>query len=347
MADRRQAIAFSSARARRGGFTLVELLVVIAIIGILMALLLPAVQSAAEAGRRASCLNNLHQLGIAVQAYEATFTVLPASGIVQSRTDRWYDARSGRMFSWLVLILPQVEQQQLWQQFDFQKSVLDQAGDPQATPLPVTLCPSDGARRRFFQSSSLTKGKRFAKGNYAAFVSPFHVDLQLLCPGALIATGQPIADIRDGTSNTLLLGEVRTRAHEEDARGAWALPWTGASQLAFDMHSLLPAGQFEGSPWSLGVTQPPNCQGPNTDMLYACPDMNEAQLDQMPCGIWQPSGMWSFQSAAPRSTHPGGVNVVFVDGHTGFLPNAVDEMAMAYLISIHDGHPVSVDQHVE
>ena len=330
---------------RHRGFTLVELLVVIAIIGILIALLLPAVQAAREAARRMQCRNNLKQLGLAVHNYHDSFKVLPASGIVRPSSTAYYP-RSGQMFSWIVLILPQLEQGNLHDRFDFGVSVLNQGLDPQAQHIDTLLCPSDSASDRFFVHATFTAGKRFAKGNYAAFVSPFHVESQNRFPGALVANcPQNFASITDGTSNTVMITEVRTRKHPEDQRGAWALPWTGSTQVSFDMH--VPRGWswggtgYDPSSASLGWTQRPNSQLSFGDRLYACPDPAGAQLTKMPCSEVDPAAAW--YSASPRSRHPGGVNAVYADGHVGFLPDNVDEFTMAYLVSIHDGKVVEAD----
>jgi prepilin-type processing-associated H-X9-DG protein len=183
-------------------------------------------------------------------------------------------------------------------------------------------------------------------------VSPYHVEYQNRFPGALVGfPGKGLAKIVDGTSNTLMLSELRTRAHLQDQRGAWALPWNACTQLAFDMHDMqspvnLAGGAFTPNPASLGVTQQPNEQGPNVDMLYRCPDPASAQLEKMPCNVWVEGTPQEYLSSAPRSRHPGGVNVVFVDGHLGFLPNTVDEMAMTYLIYIRDHVTVSPSDHV-
>jgi len=341
---------------RRSGFTLVELLVVIAIIGVLIGMMLPAVQTVRETSRRASCLSRISQLGKAVLAYETNMGSLPASGMVDRTPVNLYqtsggseweiDMRSGKMFSWIVLILPQLGHEPLYNDFDQSKSVLDQSPevDPQAREIPELLCPSDWAHGQYFVHPELTAGRRFAKGNYAAFVSPFHTDMQDKYPGALGKPKKKLSEITDGLSHTLLLSEVRARAHEEDQRGAWALPWSGASALAFDMHHVPWLPNTTYTPWklSLGWTQTPNHTKRIMDMLYSCPDMAGAQMDGMPCGVWAPSGIWHFLSAAPRSRHPRGVNAFFLDGHGGFLPNDIDEYVMAYLVSANDAQVVDV-----
>jgi prepilin-type N-terminal cleavage/methylation domain-containing protein/prepilin-type processing-associated H-X9-DG protein len=342
----------------RRGFTLVELLVVIAIIGVLMALLLPAVQSVRESGRQVSCKNNIRQLAMGIQAYAATNEYLPRSGHYGPPIQDMYegpdytDLRSGPMLSWIVSILPQIEQQQLFDRFDFSKSALDQARNPQDRLEPqefqpaLLLCPSGSARGQFYSHADFTRGKRFAKANYAAFVSPYHTSMQIEYPGALSAKDQRPDDIKDGQTNTLMLSEVRVRAWETDQRGAWVLPWTGSSLLAFDVHahwiSDVPDSNFTASPFSIGCTQRPNNRGMNVDMLYHCPDSEfaDAQMEDMPCGQWADHGSWHFLSAAPRSRHTGGVMVAFADGRAQFLVDDVDEIVMAYMISINDRHSI-------
>jgi len=325
----------------RWAFTLVELLVVIAIIGVLVALLLPAVQSAREAGRRIQCQNHLKQLALAISNYADSLQNYPASGIVNASLPS-YDSKTGSMLSWTTLILPYFEQKNLHDQFNFNVSVFAQAStNPQAVQPPGLLCPSDTARNRFFENAALTGGKRLGKGNYAAFVSPFHIENQNQYPAALTShRPRRAADMAaDGTSSTLLLSEVLTRRQPQDQRGAWAVAWCGASQLAFDMHSSTTAG-FAPLAASLGQTQVPNCQGPNLDMVYDCADAAEAQLRRIPCSTWASTGSFNYLSAAPRSLHTGGVNVAYVDGHISFITNNIDETLMAYLVSIEDGQAV-------
>lgn len=346
-------------RSRVAGFTLVELLVVIAIIGVLISLLLPALQVAREAARKASCQNNLKQLTLAVINYEQTYKVFPPSGIVNHpvrTTDTTaakngyvpFESRSGNMYSWIVLVLPYFEQQALHKQFDFNKTVMQQEPrEPQTTFVPSIACPSDSASGRLFADTILTRGKVFAKGNYAAFCSPFHVEEQNFFPGALVGhIPQSRKRFRDGFSVTLMLSEVRTRDNAKDQRGVWALPWTGASLLAYDAHhrptnnqawrDFQPAGTYIVDSETVGSsTQPPNNDGPNFDMIYDCSDSAGAVFSGMPCRKYG-FGSNQYLSAAPRSLHPGGVFVSYCDGRVSFLNDNIDETQMAYMICIND-----------
>jgi prepilin-type processing-associated H-X9-DG protein len=196
---------------------------------------------------------------------------------------------------------------------------------------------------------------QFGKTNYAAFASPFHID-SWFYSGAISLYGQRMGQVTSGTASTLVFSEVRTRNHPADERGAWALPWSGATLLSMDMHPACPVkfGNCEPyecqygkslrndpnrallppyAPWrgSIGFSQPPN--GPLPDILYECPAPAEAQLERMPCDAFAAAG---YMSAAPRSNHIGGVNGSYLDGHVEFLTDDIDEMVMALLIATND-----------
>lgn len=331
-------------QGRRFGFTLIELLVVIAIIAILIALLLPAVQQAREAARRSQCKNNLKQIGLALHNYHDTHGAFPPSGIVGPLSNNNYDPHSGKMFSWVCMILPYVDQAPLYNQFDFDRSVLDQPNEPQDTPLTVMICPSDVGGGGVFQHSTLTNNKRFRKGNYAAMVSPVHVETQNRFPGAL-AMSSSFARLTDGSSNTIMVSEVRARNHNEDQRGVWALPWTGATQISVDVHPQ----DFDGLTYTVNTSNAlnshgPNSQGPILDRLYACPDAAGAILERMPCAVsaTNVNAGSGWLSAAPRSLHTGGVQVLFADGHGTFINDTIDRVVLAYLSHRSDGEPVSL-----
>ncbi len=344
---------------RRTGFTLIELLVVIAIIAILVSLLLPATQAAREAARRIQCTNNVKQVAMAIVNYETAHGRLPASGQVgeNSQSDiefGRFDPRTGKMMSWAVTILPQLEEQALYDRFDLSRSVLDQPLQPQAEHVSTYLCPSDAAINRYFEHPKLTDSVRFAKSNYAAYVSPFHIDLQHRYPGALGGgrwskdgkrrLGQTLSKVRDGLSKTLMISEVRTRADRRDQRGTWALPWNAASLLAYDVHHDPRSGDNRFKPWNFTLpgAQRPNNKGFNVDMLYDCPDFDKAQLEDMPCAIWTEHTSNYYLSSAPRSHHHGGVVAAAMDGHVQFLPDDIDDVLMSLLVATNDGEQVNM-----
>ncbi len=186
----------------RRGFTLIELLVVIAIIAILIALLLPAVQQAREAARRTQCKNNLMQIGIAMHTYEMSFEMMPPGTV--NLTGPIRNIEEGYHMSWLVQILPAIEQAGLFGMINFNESVYAPANAGRATVIISFQCPSDNR-----QSGGVS--------SYAGCFSGDDVAIDMNNNGLLfLNSGVGYQEIRDGASNTILAGEKIVAAGFKD-----------------------------------------------------------------------------------------------------------------------------------
>ena len=228
----------SRPRAIRGGFTLVELLVVIAIIGVLVALLLPAVQMAREAANRSSCTNNLKQMGLALHNYHDTFKYLPSSftrhnaGTSTFGTPGW---------GWQVAILPQMEQRPLYDALKpgTNKAINSAATNPiQQTEIGPYRCPSDPA-----DATNPDRGDQGSSSYTAVYGSR---DTNIIDPNGFTTGSNPktntgmfgpnsglrLADCLDGTSSTLFVGERhRVKVNGISYRGSvWVGAFSGTGQ---------------------------------------------------------------------------------------------------------------------
>src|SRR5262245_7784139 len=194
----------SSAAAINGrdAFTLVELLVVIAIIGVLIALLLPAVQAVRETARKMSCKNNLKQLGLAMHNYESAFRTLPAGYAYRASPQG-----NALGFSWGALSLPFLEQTAVQEEFNFSLPIYDDVNRiVRERHLPVFLCPSDA---KSIDGFVVMSDEKYAMASYVANFGPPDLDENQEQRLGVFSRNSAtrLADIVDGLSNTLMVGE--------------------------------------------------------------------------------------------------------------------------------------------
>jgi prepilin-type N-terminal cleavage/methylation domain-containing protein/prepilin-type processing-associated H-X9-DG protein len=203
----RKCHAHRSRNQRLPGFTLVELLVVMAIIGALMGLLLPAVQAAREAARRTSCMNNVSQLVLAVHHHDFNVEHLPSGSIDPTSPIR--SEAIGTHISWMVQILPYIEQQNLHERFDFAAGAYaPQNAEARRAFVSTFLCPSNPGifLNRGSGKSSQAVGESHYAGCHHDEESPIAEDNN----GVLFQNSKVrFADILDGSSQTLLLSEIK------------------------------------------------------------------------------------------------------------------------------------------
>jgi prepilin-type N-terminal cleavage/methylation domain-containing protein len=301
--------------SQRAGFTLVELLVVIAIIGVLVALLLPAVQAARESARRSTCTNNLRQFGLAAHNYESTYKVLPPGSSgggyvnINSFAAPWADPQRACCpwghYSWSAIILPFVEQQALYDSIRFDRlayarTIPEHANGAQAA---TSISDRGPAGDILNEPASRTMPKIFMcpSARVVVAVRKEHKDYAInggstgCCPErnngtnatlngiANAINGVRLAEITDGTTNTFLFLEA---SH-------------------FKNHSWLPA--LQGSNHFLWVHHASQgyVQGQNGTLL-------------------SPPNDTQWNTRAPASSHPGGVQATMGDGRVIFITNHVD-----------------------
>jgi prepilin-type N-terminal cleavage/methylation domain-containing protein len=311
--------------SRRAGFTLVELLVVIAIIGVLVALLLPAVQAAREAARRGQCLNNLKQIGLATQQFHDAQGQLPASFITQATTphDSW---------SIQARLLPFLEQGNIYNGINFDlsyKHVSQVINGSQITSLrvPVYRCPSELGEEQRIDGSTIWAPMSYGANLGTWFV--YNPTTREGGDGAFAANGTYGFDgVTDGTSNTLCFTEVKTfqpylrEGHNPDVDNA-PIPATPAEVAALGGEFKADSGHTE---WTdarahqVGITA---VFTPNTVVEYAGAggtydiDFTTAREGQ--------SASRTYAAVTARSHHSGIVNASLLDGSVRPITDQVDK----------------------
>jgi prepilin-type N-terminal cleavage/methylation domain-containing protein/prepilin-type processing-associated H-X9-DG protein len=316
----------------RRGFTLIELLVVISIIGVLVALLLPAVQAAREAGRRAQCTNNLKQIGLAMHNYETSLRTLPMFTTHYARTFNNCGTLIGH--TWADFIYPYIEQTNIYNSINFS---LPYSSFANVTCYQIQVatynCPDDPKASQFDPSLNLITT---VQSSYAAVIGLSEVFTTSYGTGptatnagrcgAIDSEGLfgldvafRISDARDGTSTTMLVGETSRFNNEPSGSNfnfanvahVWpGAPWTGSAVWNDQRISagayLVPrlnANPQIGPPTCLLSSSPLLSDSPNWSTVPRCLDL----------------GQFGF-----RSQHPAGAHFLFADGSVRFINSSVN-----------------------
>jgi prepilin-type N-terminal cleavage/methylation domain-containing protein/prepilin-type processing-associated H-X9-DG protein len=335
-------------RRPRMGFTLIELLVVIAIIGVLIGLLLPAVQKVRDAAARAQCTNNLKQIGIALHSYHDVYNMFPP-GYIDGNTNpaSTPDNDVGPGWGWAAFILPFMEQQNLFNQINFSQPIGSGNNATVAQmPLKIYQCPADGYQMNFtvYPTSVVV-----AHGNYVGcngWVECFanaggnynpSSDGGAAMDGDVGATGPAgdgmfyrnsttrMASITDGTSNTIMVGE-RCASHSPTT---WVGAVTGGRTPAW----------MCTTPWTTPYTPPGSAPNNGNGTAYDNADYDEAlclahgNATHLPCAdnpFYDPDTFWSMHTGP-------GANFLFADGSVHFLTSGIDAYTYQHMCTMAGG----------
>ena len=318
-------------------FTMIELLVVIAIIGVLIALLLPAVQAARESARRMQCNNNLMQLGIAVKNYEQNFGMLPSG--TANETGPIRNVPIGNHVGWIPRLLPFVEQNALYNEINFDKGVYDPENREawlSKTPA-VFCCPSDGNAWYSQKSSNHPKS-----ANYMACHGGTETPIDADNDGVFFLNSKLRSrDIPDGTSNTIFFGESvilhdnRIMQNPPDTWGRGSQTIILPNDAEGQQYVYGSLGWMSGTPGTIRNTgNPPNVYvGPfsNWEMPHQLIERLKMETNDpdakpvFPAETWTEELPGQFMVGGFGSYHtPGGANFIFGDGSGKFLSNSIN-----------------------
>ncbi len=367
-----------SGRRSRSGFTLIELLVVIAIIAVLIALLLPAVQAAREAARRAQCVNNLKQLGLAVHNYHSTYNAIPADGMFLGAAYGTCcppadgGAGWGWNASWAVSLMPNMEQAQLVNAYNFNQSADSPPNNTVGfTQVGSLLCPSGNQSTRPASpwGASSYHGNHGGPGiiqNWSGtIVQNFTNYPQAWWGGNANMAFFGFEAVTDGTSNTALFSEKLRGATGNPTvyvgtpmgkRGMFLASYNGTGDqgrtanpiLALTACRSVPSTQgsggsyLSGAHWSLSYPWHTSNTAYN---MFNTPNGNSCYTNQETPG--NPGNPWGGTGSmiTVTSNHSGGVNVCMADGSVRFIKDSVSPQTWWSLGSKSGGETVSADSY--
>jgi prepilin-type N-terminal cleavage/methylation domain-containing protein len=369
-------------RPHRRAFTLIELLVVISIIGVLVALLLPAVQSAREAARRAQCVNNLKQIGVALFNYEGSIGTFPPGYIdAQNNPNNTPDLDMGQGWGWAALLLPFVEQQPLYNSINFSLGITvvsnrASAGNSTAVvmSLAVFQCPSDGNQLPvvLYDSTFSTPIATVAHSNYVAtcgweecFMNaggnpqPFYVnnndpnDSPITAGdptdgifGAGIACGFGPAGIgmfwRNSNTRIAAVTDGLSNTIAIGERCSVHSPTTWVGAVT---GARCPAWMAT-TPWTTPYTPPSQAQNTGNGTAYDNADFDEALCLGHGDATHTPNSdkpLWDPDTF--WSLHPGGDNFLFGDGSVHFLKSSIFGPTYQYMMTRAGGEIISANSY--
>jgi prepilin-type N-terminal cleavage/methylation domain-containing protein/prepilin-type processing-associated H-X9-DG protein len=361
--------------ASRPAFTLIELLVVIAIIAVLIALLLPAVQAAREAARRAQCTNNMKQIGLAMHNYESSNSAFPTGGESTNFNTGGVAASQFVDGGWSTLarLLPYIEGGTSFNALNFNLAEYNDAWGSNYTGasqvVAVFLCPSstrspDGGRDGVDPNDTFSAiNNGYGYNDYGPTVytdiSPLGVgglgaqpwiplrDKNFRANGMLKQGKTAIAEVTDGLSNTIAIAEDAgrdSRYLSPYTEGYWnSLITRQAAMALINPNDPGPSGGYNNYRRFWRWAEPDSGYGvsgtPNN------PGRPDHELSNWPTGTFIAQGNNAGNNDEIAAFHPGGANILFGDGHVGFLKNSVNPVVMRGLVTGQGGEVLSSDQY--